>query len=221
MESLYFPPVYEANENGLLAQGGVFEAELLLDAYNNGIFPWPSGEDEPILWFAPPMRGVLLFDELHLPQRFQSWYKNHSYTISFNKAFEQVIINCAHIKRKGQQGTWITKAMIEGYKNLFKQGHIQSCEIWEEDTLIAGLYGVFTGHIFSGESMFTTQTNASKLALIEMIYHLQKQGLTWMDTQITTAIIAQFGGREIPRDDYMKLLKKANASNNNVKKIYN
>ncbi len=209
MKSLYFPSIDEADESGLLAEGGLFEVELLLDAYQNGIFPWPYGEGEPILWFAPPLRGILFFDELHLPRRFQSRYKNHGYKITFNQDFEQVITHCAHIKRKDAQGTWITAAMIRGYKRLFEQGYIQSCEVWEDENLIAGLYGVFVGYVFSAESMFTTKTDASKIALTEMIYHLQKQGLTWMDTQMTTPIVKSFGGREIPRKDYMELLRKS------------
>lgn len=209
MTSLYFPPLDEADEDGLLAQGGLFELELLYDAYSHGIFPWPYGEGEPIFWFAPPKRGVLFFDEFHLPRRFQSWLKNHPYQITFNQAFSDVMKACAQAPRKGQAGTWITPAMIRGYEHLFAQGYGQSCEIWDGDNLIAGLYGVFIRGVFSGESMFTTQNNGSKLALTHMVRHLQKQGLSWMDTQMTTPVIAQFGGREIPRDDYMKLLKNS------------
>ncbi len=209
MTSLYFPPVEEADKDGLLAQGGLFELSLLQDAYINGIFPWPCGEGEPIYWFAPPMRGILFFNELHLPRRFKAWYKKHPYRITFNQAFEQVITEAAHVSRKNQKGTWITKAMMGGYKNLYDAGHILSCEIWEGEQLIAGLYGVYIGGVFSGESMFTHRDNASKLALVEMIYYLQKQGLSWMDTQMTTSVIKSFGGREIPRADYHKLLKTA------------
>ncbi len=209
MTSLYFPPTDEADEDGLLAQGGLFELDLLCDAYSHGIFPWPYAEGEPILWFAPPQRGVLFFDELHLPRRFKGWLKNHPYQITFNQAFSDVMKACAQARRKDQQGTWITPAMIRGYEHLFKKGYGQSCEIWDGDNLIAGLYGVFINGVFSGESMFTTQNNGSKLALIAMIEYLKKQGLTWIDTQMTTPVIAQFGGREIMRDEYMKLLKKS------------
>ncbi len=204
--SMYFPDISEANEDGLLAQGGLFESELLLDAYANGIFPWPMGEGEPILWFAPPLRGVLFFNELHTPKRFKSWYKKHPYQITFNQAFTDVMAECAKAPRAGQQGTWITKAMIRGYSRLFGQGYGLSCEIWDGDDLVGGLYGVMVNGHFSGESMFKKRDNASKLALVETVNHLKSQGLSWMDTQMTTEVIAQFGGREIPRDAFMEML---------------
>lgn len=207
--SLYFPNVQEADSDGLLAIGGFFETDLLLDAYTHGIFPWPIGEGEPLLWFAPPMRGVLFFNELHIPRRFKSWYRNHPYKITFNQAFSTVMAECAKAPRAGQNGTWITRAMIRGYNRLFTQGYAQSCEIWEGDELIGGLYGVLVNGHFSGESMFMKRTNASKLAFVSMVKHLQNQGLTWMDTQMTTSVVAQFGGREISRADFMTLLDKS------------
>lgn len=207
--SLYFPDVNEADSDGVLAMGGYFETDLLLDAYANGIFPWPIGEGEPLLWFAPPMRGVLFFKELHLPRRFQSWYKKHPYKVTFNQAFTEVMVECAKAPRAGQDGTWITRAMIRGYTRLYEQGYGQSCEVWEGNALIGGLYGVQVNGHFSGESMFMKRSNASKLALVEMIKHLKKQGLTWVDTQMTTSVVAQFGGREIPRAEYMALLDES------------
>lgn len=205
----YFPPIEEADEDGLLAVSDGYMLELLLEAYRHGIFPWPYEENAPIGWFCPPQRGVLFFDELHVPRSYFRWQKHaqQSLQVTFNQCFTEVMKQCAKTPRKDQKGTWITYAMISAYSELFDQGYGLSCEIWSEKKLVAGLYGVFIDGVFSGESMFTHIDNGSKFALMQTISYLKAKGLTFIDTQMTTSILANFGGREIPRQEYLQLIK--------------
>ncbi len=205
----YFPPINEADAQGLLAISDGYSLELLLEAYSHGIFPWPAMENAPVGWFCPPSRGILFFDELHLPRSYLRWQKQmqQSLQVTFNQSFVEVMKQCAKVPRKGQSGTWITYAMISAYKELFNQGFGLSCEIWDEKMLVAGLYGVLINNVFSGESMFTHMDNGSKFALVQIVQYLKNQGLSFMDTQMTTPILASFGGREISRQEYLRLIK--------------
>ncbi len=209
MVSQYFPPLEEADEDGLIAISEDYSIPLLLDAYMHGIFPWPYDDDAPIGWFSPDPRGVLFFDELHLPRSYQKWEKRiaPSLKVTFNQSFTQVMEQCAKAPRKGQNATWITSKIIDAYSALFAQGYAYSCEIWQNEQLVAGLYGVHIHNILSGESMFTHIDNGSKYALVRTIEHFKKHNIQLMDTQMTTDIVARFGGREIPRHEYLKTLK--------------
>jgi leucyl/phenylalanyl-tRNA--protein transferase len=216
-----FPPVQQAREDGLLAIGGDLEVSSLLLAYSNGIFPWPISEDYPLAWFSPDPRGVLLFDELHIPRSLQKFMKKNSYEVKINENFTDVIRECADVKnRKGQTDTWITEEMVQAYETLFLAGHAYCLEIHQEDSLIAGIYGVHIGHFVAGESMFTKKDNYSKVALVELIQYLHSKSVSYLDTQMTTSVVESLGGREIPRSDYMSLLSHSLQRDLNFKSLF-
>ncbi len=205
-----FPPVEFADETGLLAVGGDLDVRTLELAYRSGIFPWPVSE-EPILWFAPPWRAVLDFDEFHVPRRLQRELKKSPFVFRVNTDFPAVIRACADLEyRKGQQGTWLTPAMIEAYIAFHRYGRAHSFETYDASgALVGGLYGVWIGRYFAGESMFYRVKNASKFALIRTVEHLQAHGLTWMDVQVLSPLLASFGAKEIPRVEFMRRLDRA------------
>lgn len=208
---IVFPSVETANEDGLVAVGGDFELDTILTAYRNGIFPWPISSyplnlNMPNTWFAPDPRGILKFKNLHVSTSFKKFLKKKSFEVRFNTSFEEVIENCALMKRKDQPGTWITPALKEAYIKLFHAGFAYSAETWIEDQLVGGLYGVSIGSFFSGESMFTKEDNAGKTALYGLITLLQDKGIEWLDTQMVTEVVKQFGGKYVPRPVFMKLL---------------
>ncbi|MGZ5278492.1 MAG: leucyl/phenylalanyl-tRNA--protein transferase [Pseudobdellovibrionaceae bacterium] len=196
---------------GLVAVGGNLEIETLQEAYRLGIFPWPQ-EGLPLLWFSPDPRGILDFEDLHIPRSLVKWERQHPhwrYTV--NQAFPQVIRQCRLQKREGQQGTWILPEMEEAYLALFDQGLILCLEVWEEDQLIGGIYGVLglknTGRLhFSGESMFHHQSNASKMAFVKLVEYLKKQGHTWIDIQMLTEVTTALGGKYISREEFLQRL---------------
>ncbi len=205
--SSIFPPVTEANEDGILAVGGDFGTEILLEAYQGGIFPWPISADLPLAWFAPDPRGMIKLSELHIPRSFLKFVRKTSLRVTFNKSFDEVILGCAKISRKNQPGTWITPDLMEGFRNLFKHGKAYSVEVWEKEALVAGLYGVTIGEFCSGESMFTKVDDGSKLALYSLLKRLQERGIPFLDTQMVTSVVENFGGCYIPRKDFMKSLE--------------
>ncbi len=206
MGDVIFPDPRQAQEDGLLCVGGRLEMPYLLAAYAQGIFPWPQ-EGLPILWFSPAERGILEFSELHVPRRYARQRRKLNYQITFNREFAQVIKACAAIGRAGQRGTWITAEMVEAYENLHRHGFAHSVEVWREGELVGGLYGVYIAGVFSGESMFYRASHASKEALLALIEVLKKNGIEWMDTQMVTPVIAQMGGRTIPRTHYLQWLQ--------------
>lgn len=208
---IQFPPVETANEDGLVAVGGDLEMDTLLEAYRRGIFPWPLSTypmniDLPNTWFSPDPRGVLDFDELHVSRSFLKFLKKTPYKVTFNQAFADVIVQCAVTKRKDQPGTWITPDIIKAYINLFNHDYAYSVEVWKEDKLVAGLYGVIMGEFISGESMFTHEDNASKQALYTLVHHLQEKDIRFLDTQMVTEVVRQFGGKYIARKDFLRRL---------------
>jgi len=202
-----FPPIEEADEHGLLALGGDLEIESLLLAYTQGIFPWPISDEYPLAWFSPDPRGILAFDKLHLSKSFRKFLKKNPYEIRFNTNFEAVIMNCARVNRNDQSSTWITQEIIDGYIELFKHGFAYSCETYLDDRLVGGVYGVCINHFYSGESMFHLEDNASKVALVSLMYMLNQRDIKWLDTQMVTPVVQSLGGVEIPRDTYLKMLK--------------
>jgi leucyl/phenylalanyl-tRNA---protein transferase len=203
-----FPDPREATEDGLLCIGGSLDVPTLLQAYSKGIFPWPQ-EGYPLLWFSPSQRGVLDFSELHLSRTFLRDLKRSDLKFTFNKAFSKVIRACSQIPRSHETGTWILPEMVEAYIAFHKAGHAHSIEAWRDGELVGGLYGVYVGGVFSGESMFYTESNASKLCLYKMILHLKNKGLQWLDTQMVTPLVEKLGGKYISRDEFLDRLKLA------------
>jgi leucyl/phenylalanyl-tRNA--protein transferase len=208
-KELYFPPVEEANSEGILAVGGDLSPERLLLAYKNGIFPWFQG-DEPILWWAPPERMVLFFEDLKISKSMRKTIKSNAFNVTFNKDFKSVITNCQKIKRVDQEGTWITNDMIEAYCKLHELGYAKSVEVWQNNKLVGGLYGIDLGTIFCGESMFSKVSNASKVAFITLAQNLKKVNYKLIDCQVHNDHLESLGCVEIEREDFMNILKNAN-----------
>jgi len=194
-----FPPVERALEepNGLLAAGADLSLPRLLDAYRSGIFPWYS-EGQPLLWWSPDPRMVLIPAELKLARSLRKRLARRDYEVRTDTAFEAVIRACA-APRAGQEGTWITEDMVAAYTRLHDAGHAHSVETWIGGELAGGLYGVAIGRAFFGESMFTAVPDASKIALAHLVRQLERLGFGMIDCQMRTAHLARFGAREIPR----------------------
>lgn len=208
--TIVFPPIEEATEDGLVAVGGDLEVDTLVTAYRQGIFPWPVSVELPLAWFSPDPRGVLFFEELHVSRSFEKFLRKSPYRVTFNERMKEVILECARARRKDQPGTWITPDIIHGYEKLFQAGLAYSVEVWKEDLLVGGLYGVSMGDFFSGESMFMKEDNASMLALWTLCQRLKDRGIKFLDTQMVTTVVEQFGGRYVPREDFFNLIRNLN-----------
>jgi len=206
-KELFFPPVSEADPDGILAFGGDLSTERLLLAYKSGIFPWFE-DDEPIIWWSPNPRMVLFLDELVVSKSMRNILNRNIFKVTFNQNFRDVISNCQKIKRDGQNGTWITNDMIEAYCKLNELGIAKSVEVWQNDELVGGLYGVDLGHVFCGESMFSKVSNASKVAFIALVNQLKKDDYKVLDCQVYNEHLESLGCREIDRTDFMEMLKK-------------
>lgn len=206
---IVFPPVSEALEDGLLAIGGDLSISRLELAYNSGIFPWFSEED-PIIWYAPPQRMVLFPHRLKVTKSMKKIIDRGQFTVTKNNAFKDVITNCATIQRKDQDGTWITSEMITAYLELHEKGLADSIEVWENNSLVGGLYGINLKHkkIFCGESMFSKVSNASKVAFISLVDQLSSENYKLIDCQLYTKHLASLGAEEIPRSVFMEYLNE-------------
>lgn len=204
-ERIAFPPPHLATDQGLLAVGGDLSIDRLLLAYRLGIFPWFS-DNEPILWWSPDPRLVLYPEELHIPKSLLKILKRDAFEVTLDTAFDKVIHSCAAIRRKNNEGTWITKEMIDAYIRLHKIGVAHSAEAWFNGKLAGGLYGVSLDRCFFGESMFSHISNASKVAFVKLVEHLNCLSFHMIDCQVTTEHLKQFGAREIPRDQFLKEL---------------
>ncbi|WP_029521759.1 leucyl/phenylalanyl-tRNA--protein transferase [Persephonella sp. KM09-Lau-8] len=207
-EDIWFPDPYNAPGDYPLAIGGDLSPERLIFAYSLGIFPWYS-EDEPILWWSPDPRMVLFPDELKISRSLKKVLKNKGFEVRFNTAFEDVIKNCATVKRKGQDGTWLTPEMIEAYIKLHKLGFAHSVETYLDGKLVGGLYGVAIGGVFFGESMFHKVSDASKVAFVHLVRRLKEKGFDIIDCQQSTPHMARFGAREIPRKEFLDIISKS------------
>ena len=192
----------EKSIDGIVALGGPLTTTNLLRAYCRGIFPWPI--DDIVPWCCPEERGILEFNELHVPRRLARTRHNFHFTI--DGAFPQVISYCATVKRKHESGTWITRQMIRAYCELHRLGHAHSVEVWEGTELVGGLYGVDACGSFAGESMFSLRSNASKLALLFLIDHLKERGLDWIDIQMVSPHLEALGAKAISRADFLEKL---------------
>jgi leucyl/phenylalanyl-tRNA--protein transferase len=206
-DKLYFPPLQEADEDGLLAIGGDLSTERLLLAYSSGIFPWYS-DDEPILWWSPNPRFVLFPNELKISKSMKSVLNKQAFTFTINNHFENVLQHCKTVARQGQDGTWITEEILHAYNKLHQLGYAISAEAWQNNKLIGGLYGIKLGNVFFGESMFSLLPNASKFAFIKLVQHLQKQGVVLIDCQIYTEHLESLGARMIERGYFLEIIEK-------------
>ena len=214
-EEIAFPdPALYDFEGGLLAMGGDLSPERIWFAYQNGIFPWFNPEDD-ILWWCPDPRFVLFPEDLKISKSMKKILREGKFTFTENKCFEEVMKNCQAAERKGQDGTWITDEMIESYSTLQRYGKAKSIEVWENDELVGGLYGIDLGHIFCGESMFAKVSNASKAGFIYFVEKYKSQ-YQLIDCQVYTEHLASLGAKEIPKREFLKILKKS-FSDENVK----
>lgn len=202
---IIFPSVDLADEDGLVAIGGDLSVERLLLAYKNGIFPWYN-EDEPIQWWSLDPRCVLLPRKLKISKSMKQVLQNGRFRFTSNKAFEQVIVACKTVTRKDELGTWINNDIVDAYTKMHQLGYAISGEAWHEGKLVGGLYGIKIGKVFFGESMFSTQSNASKFAFINLIQQLQNQGLELIDCQMKTDHMISLGAEMITRSSFGKLL---------------
>lgn len=206
---LYFPSVYSASPEGIVAIGGDLSTERLLLAYKSGIFPWFE-DDEPILWWSPPERMVLFFEELKISKSMRNIINRGIFKITYNTAFREVISNCRTITRDGQDGTWITEEMTEAYVKLHELGYVKSVEVWQDNQLVGGLYGIDLGTVFCGESMFSRASNASKVAFIALAQKLQRENYRLLDCQVHNAHLESLGAREIDREMFLRIITNKN-----------
>lgn len=201
-----FPDPELADENGLLAMGGNLEPETLLAAYERGIFPWYS-EDQPILWWSPDPRMVLFPAEFYCSRRLTRRLRQPQYRFSWDEAFEDVVATCAAIPRKGEPGTWILPEMVEAYRALHDRGYAHSVEVWEDNLLIGGLYGVLHCNIFFAESMFSRKRDGSKMALARLVGRGRDEKWRLIDCQFHTSHLERMGAREISRQQFRGYLE--------------
>ena len=236
MPVLRFPDPEDADPSGIVAIGGDLHPTTLLRAYRAGIFPWPM-PGLPLTWFSPDPRAGLLFDEVHVGKRLARTRRLSGLRLTIDSAFDDVIRHCAEVPRPDQPGaslqpeaapegdegepyngetvaeprTWITPEVLRAYCEFHRLGHAHSCEAWDGDRLVGGLYGVDVDGAFAGESMFRLEPDASKLALLHLIDHLRARGLEWIDIQVMTPHMKAMGAREIPRRKYLELLAETRA----------
>ncbi len=211
-KELMFPDVETASSEGIVAIGGDLSPERLILAYKSGIFPWYN-EGEPIIWYSPNPRMVLYPKHLKISKSMQKLLRKRDFQITYDQNFEEVIHHCKNIYRKDQGGTWITNAMEDAYIKLHEMGIARSVEVWQNNELVGGLYGidlkagkVEQGNIFCGESMFSTVSNMSKVAFVYLSQKLEKENYKLIDCQVYNAHLASLGATEIPRHEFIKAL---------------
>jgi leucyl/phenylalanyl-tRNA--protein transferase len=198
-----FPPIDSAlvDPNGLLAASADLSPERLVEAYRHGIFPWYA-QGDPVLWWSPDPRMVLLVDEFRVRRSLARVVRTRRFDVRVDTAFRDVMIACASVPRPGQYGTWITASVVDAYCALHRRGLAHSVESWKDGELVGGLYGVAIGRMFFGESMFARETDASKVALVHLVTLLRLRGMPMIDCQQETAHLATFGARAIPRRQF-------------------
>lgn len=206
-QDLKFPPVTQASEEGLLAVGGDLSPERLLLAYRSGIFPWPVYE-RLLTWFSPDPRAILELDGLHVSKKLAKRLRRADFEIRVDSDFSAVVRACAE-RTDRRPSTWIIPEMIAAYTRLHRLGHAHSVEVWRDENLIGGLYGVSIGGLFAGESMFSRETDASKIALVGLVEHMKARKLTLLDVQVPNPHLETLGIRLLPRSVYLRRLKEA------------
>ncbi|MBK0382008.1 leucyl/phenylalanyl-tRNA--protein transferase [Pedobacter sp. SD-b] len=202
-KELVFPDPSLADEDGLLAVGGDLSPQRLMLAYQNGIFPW-FGEGSPIFWYSPKERFVLYPADVKISKSMRQVLNSNRFKITLNKVFKEVIMACADAKREGQDGTWITPEMQEAYFKLYQMGYAHSVEVWENEVLVGGLYGVFVNKVFCGESMFSKKSNTSKLALIWLC---KNTNIDLIDCQVHSSHLERMGAKLMDRRSFFEYLK--------------
>ncbi len=202
---IWFPPKEEYESHGLVALGGDLHPERLVQAYRRGIFPWYN-EGEPISWFCPEKRMVLKPGEVHLSKSSRNLLNRGIFEIRWNTAFNKVIDHCQNITRPGQDGTWINSELKESITELHRQGVVHSVECYRENRLVGGLYGLVIGKVFCGESMFSLESNASKIAFIHLARKLQELSFELIDCQVYNTYTASLGAYEIDRNDFLEII---------------
>ncbi|MFH2132330.1 MAG: leucyl/phenylalanyl-tRNA--protein transferase [bacterium] len=213
-ETMIFPDPSLADDGGLLAVGGDLSPERILLAYSMGIFPWYS-EGQPLLWWSPDPRAILNPDQVHISKSLRRVLRSHKFTVRFDSRFEDVIRNCSETRRTGQDGTWITDDMITAYCGLHKAGFAHSVETYLEEELVGGLYGISLGKVFFGESMFSHQSDASKVAFVTLSKLVGNFGFDFIDCQLPTPHLASLGVTRICREDYLVKLRLALSNHTN------
>ena len=197
-------------QGDVVAMGEDLRVETMREAYRKGIFPWPH-DSVPLPWFSPRRRAILFLDELHVPRSLQKAKRRSALTFTIDRDFRAVIRACAAAPRPDQDGTWIHPNIITAYTRFHDSGDAHSIEAWQGDELVGGLYGIDAGGLFTGESMFHTHSNASKLALLFLADHLRARGATLIDCQVMTPHMRALGAREISRAKFLDLLAGAQA----------
>lgn len=206
-KELSFPPVELASFEGILAVGGDLSIERLILAYKKGIFPWYNS-DEPILWWSPPKRMVVYPETFKVSKSMRNILNRNLFNVTFNQNFRDVISNCQLAIRKEQDGTWISDEIIENYTKLHELGIAKSIEVWQNEVLVGGLYGIDLGQVFCGESMFSSVSNASKVAFIALVNHLKENNYKLLDCQVHNHHLESLGAFEISRASFTKILNK-------------
>lgn len=208
-KSIWFPNPEEADEDGLLAIGGDLSVKRLMHAYRSGIFPWFE-EGQPILWWSPNSRMLLFLEKFKVSKSLQKTIDKKIFTITFNTCFSEVIKNCSQIKRNGQQGTWITSGMEQAYINLHQLAYATSVEVWLNKELVGGLYGIdlTDKKIFCGESMFSKESDASKVAFYYLVEKLKTKNYQFIDCQMYTAHLESLGAEEVSRNIFLNYFSK-------------
>lgn len=204
-----FPSPETASEEGIVAYGYDLTLERLLEAYQNGIFPWYN-EEEPVLWWSPNPRFVLFPEKLHISKNIKKILRKNIYQVTYNQRFEEVIRNCASIPRKDQDGTWIHPEIIATYTQLHQLGYAHSVEVWYDNQLVGGLYGIKMGNIFCGESMFSRESNASEVGFITFLQ--QHPEIKLVDCQVYSEYLEKLGAEEIPRTQFLEIIRKNKVS---------
>ncbi|MDY0131331.1 MAG: leucyl/phenylalanyl-tRNA--protein transferase [Desulforegulaceae bacterium] len=202
-----FPPPEYADKSGLLAMGGDLKPERILAAYKMGIFPW-FDDSSPYLWWSPDPRAVLFIKDFHIPKSLKKTIKKQKFSVSLDRDFELVIRMCADVRIKNNQETWITEEMAEAYIKLYKAGYAHSVEVWNNNKIAGGLYGVSIGNVFYGESMFTLESDASKTGFVYLVKQLEKWEFPMIDCQVKTDNLKRFGAKEIPRRFFLTYLEE-------------
>lgn len=197
------PDPASANEEGLVAVGGDLSVERLREAYSNGIFPWSAA---PPTWWSPDPRAVIELDQLSVSRRLRQKLRQGRFRATFDQGFDRVILGCARAPR-ADDGTWISPSLAGAYSRFHRAGFAHSVEIWNEEDLVGGIYGVALGGVFAGESMFHTESDASKAALYYLVEHLRERGFVLFDVQVANAFTLQMGATEIPRDEFLRRLR--------------
>ncbi len=215
-ENYSFPPATHATSDGVVCYGGSLSPGVLLSAYRQGIFPWPSNP-RVIRWCSPNPRFVIPKGHLHIAESAEKTLRRalrprSPYSITIDKAFPEVIANCAQIPREGQPGTWIFPELVKGYTELHREGFAHSVEVWKDGALVGGLYGVSLGAAFFGESMFSMESNASKIGFLSLAVELFARGFEFIDCQVYTPYLELMGGIDIPRPLYLAMLAHALAA---------